>query len=286
MSLVLYDARDGVGLVTLNRPARGNSWTGRMEVAYRSVLAEAEADPTVRVIVITGAGERFCVGADVAALDGMKDGSGYNDGVREPLPQPGRSDDPDLAGRHSFLWGIPKPVIAAINGAAAGIGFAVACYCDLRFASAGAKLTTSTARLGLPVEFGLSWLLPRMLGTTRAADLMISGRVILAEEAERIGLVNRVFPPDRLLDEALDYARRLAAECAPSSLRAAKEQLYRDLRGTLADAETDSRSRLEAMVGSPDYCEGVRALIARRQPHFPPPGVEIASSLSTSDQES
>lgn len=268
MSLVLYQARDGVGLVTLNRPERGNAWTGRMEVEYRLALARAEADEAVRVIVITGAGERFCVGADSRALEGMAGTGNYDDGVREPLAEPGRRDDPDLAGRHGFLWGIPKPVIAAVNGAAAGLGLAIVCYCDLRFAAEGAKLTLSTPRLGLPVEFGLSWLLPRMLGTTRAADLMFSGRVVRAEEAERIGLVNGVFPKDRLLDETLAYAGRMARECAPSSLQAAKEQLYGDLRGTLAAAEADSRRRLADMTGSADFREGVAALTQRRAPDF------------------
>lgn len=268
MSLVLYDVRDAVALVTLNRPGRGNSWTGRMEVEYRAVLAEAEGDAAVRVIVITGAGQQFCVGADAAALDTMKDGGGYDDGVRGPLAQPSRDDDPDLAGRHSFLWGIPKPIIAAVNGAAAGVGLAIACYCDLRFAAPGAKFTTATARLGLPVEFGLSWLLPRMLGTTRAADLMLSGRVVPAEEAERIGLVNAVFAGDRFLEEVADYARCLARQCAPSSLRATKEQLYRDLRGSPAAAEADARRRLEEMVGSPDFRQGTAALLEGRSPDF------------------
>jgi enoyl-CoA hydratase/carnithine racemase len=268
--LVLCEVRNGVAVVTLNRPDRGNSWTGRMEVEYRARLAEAEADGSVRVIVITGAGRQFCVGADAAALDGMTGGGGYDDGVREPLAQPGRSDDPDLGGRHAFLWAIPKPVIAAMNGAAAGLGLAIACYCDLRFAAARAKFTTATARLGLPAEFGLSWLLPRMLGTTRAADLLLSGRVILADEAERIGLVNGVFPDDDVLAETVAYAERLARHCAPSSLRAIKEQLYRDLRGTLAEAEADSRRRLEEMTGSADFLEGVAALVGRRDPDFRP----------------
>jgi enoyl-CoA hydratase/carnithine racemase len=268
VTLVTFDVADGVGVVTLNRPDRGNAWTGRMEIEYRAALARAENDDDVAVIVITGAGERFCVGADSRALEGMVGTGRYDDGVREPLAEPGRRDDPDLAGRHAFLWGIPKPVIAAVNGAAAGLGFAIACWCDLRFAGAGAKFTVSTPRLGLPVEFGLSWLLPRMLGTTRAADLLLSGRVVLAEEAERIGLVNGVFPPERLLEETVAYARRLGQDCAPSSLRAAKEQLYADLRGTLAAAEADSRRRMTAMIGSADFREGVAALAERRPPDF------------------
>jgi enoyl-CoA hydratase/carnithine racemase len=207
--LVLYEASDGVALLTFNRPDRGNAWNGRMEAEYRRALAVAEADDAVRVIVLTGAGRQFCVGADRKALDGFRSAGHYDSGIREPLSEPGRGDDPDLRGRHSFLWSLDKPVIAALNGAAAGIGFVVACFCDLRFAAAGAKLTTSTARLGLPAEFGLSWVLPRLVGLTRAASLLLTGTPILAEEAERIGLVNGVFPPEDLLRETLSAARRM-----------------------------------------------------------------------------
>jgi enoyl-CoA hydratase/carnithine racemase len=268
MGVVLYDVDDAVAVVTLNRPDRGNAWTGRMEFEYRAALAEAEADDGVRVIVITGAGRHFCVGADSEALQQMSGTGRYNSGVSQPLAQPGRGDDPDLAGRHNFLWGIGKPVIAAVNGAAAGLGLALACWCDLRYAAAGAKLTVATTRLGLPVEFGLSWLLPRLVGVGRAADLVLTSRVVLAEEAERIGLVNGVFPAEVVLERSMAVARRMAKECAPSSLRAAKEQLYTDLRGTMAAAETDSQRRLKEMMGSPDFREGVAALVERRPPRF------------------
>jgi enoyl-CoA hydratase/carnithine racemase len=266
--LVAYEASDGVALLTFNRPERGNAWTGRLEAEYRRALAVAEADDAVRVIVLTGAGRQFCVGADRDALDGFRASGRYDSGIREPLAEPGRRDDPDLAGRHSFLWSLDKPVIAALNGAAAGIGFVVACYCDLRFAAAGAKLTTSTARLGLPAEYGLSWVLPRLVGLTRAASLLLTGTPILAEEAERIGLVNGVFPPDDLLRETLALARRMARECAPSSLRATKQQLYADLRRPLGEANADAVRRMEEMVGSDDFNTGVAALVARRSPDF------------------
>jgi enoyl-CoA hydratase/carnithine racemase len=266
--LVLYEAAEGVALLTFNRPERGNAWTGRLETEYREALAVAEADDAVRVIVLTGAGRQFCVGADRDALDGFRASGRYDSGLRGAVAEPGRRDDPDLAGRHSFLWSIDKPVIAAVNGAAAGIGFVIACFCDLRFAAAGAKLTTSTTRLGLPAEYGLSWVLPRLLGLTRAASLLLTGTPILAEEAERIGLVNGVFPPDRLLEETLTFARRMARECAPSALRAAKQQLYSDLRRPLAEADADAVRRMEDMIGSGDFKEGVAALLERRPPNF------------------
>jgi enoyl-CoA hydratase/carnithine racemase len=268
MSTVLYESNNGVGLVTLNRPQRGNAWTGRMEMELRAALVQAAGDPDARVIVLTGAGDRFCVGGDSQALEGHVERGSYDSGVPEPLAPVGRTDDPDLVGKFSFLWGIDKPVVAAVNGAAAGLGFVLMCYCDLRFAAEGAKLTMAFPRLGLPAEAGISWLLPRLIGTTRAADLLLTSRVMLAEEAERIGLVNRVLPAERLLPETMAFARRLGQEVAPSSLRVIKEQLYADLRGGLAQSEVVAHRRMDEMVGRPDFKEGVAALVERRAPRF------------------
>jgi enoyl-CoA hydratase/carnithine racemase len=268
MSVVLYEANDGVGVVTLNRPERGNAWTGHLEQEFRAAMVQAEADPAARVIVITGAGDRFCVGGDSKALEGHVERGSYDSGVREPLAQPGRSDDPDLTGKFSFMWGMDKPVVAAVNGAAAGLGFVLMCFCDLRFAAEGAKLTVSFPRLGLPAEAGVSWLLPRLIGNSRAADLLLTSRVVPAEEAERIGLVHRVLPPELLLSETMAFARRLGREIAPSSLRVIKEQLYSDLRGSLAESETVARQQMDKMMGSPDFEEGVAALVERRPPRF------------------
>ena len=270
MQTVLYETSDGVALVTLNRPDRGNAWTGRMETDYRAAMAEAEADDDVSVIVLTGAGRQFCVGADTKALDKISAAGEYDDGVRVPLAEPGQTLAPELSGRHSFLWGIPKPVIAAVNGAAAGVGMGLMAFCDLRFAAAGVKITTATARLGLPVEFGLSWILPRIVGLGRSAELLFASPVITAEEAERLGLVNKVFPRESLLEETLAYARTMARECAPSSLRAAKEQLYADLLRPFSAANDDALARMRAMSGTPDFNEGVAALLERRPPNFRP----------------
>src|SRR3954469_21238243 len=213
LKVVRYDVADGVALVTLDRAARMNAWTGRMHTEYRWVMAEAERDDAVRAIVVTGAGRAFCAGADTAALDGHVDRGSYDAGVdQETLARPGYGVRPEFDHAFAFHYGIPKPVIAAVNGAAAGVGLVLACYCDVRFAAAGAKFTTSTGRLGLPAEYGLSWVLPRLVGVGHAADLLLSSRVILADEAERIGLVNRVLPPDELMTHSLEYAHTIAAE--------------------------------------------------------------------------
>ena len=268
--VVRLEVADGVALVTLDRPDRLNAWTGRMDVEYRQAVADAEADPEVRVIVVTGAGRGFCAGADTAALDGMTATGTYDPGHRTEPATPGYGVRPDFDHPHAFHLGLTKPVIAAINGPAAGVGFVLACYCDIRFAATGAKLTTSFGRLGLPAEYGVSWLLPRLVGTARAAELLFSSRVVLAEEAAAMGLVNRVLPPDELLAETLAFARAMAAEISPSALTTMKRQLYADLLRPLGESVEDAIGLLDRMVGEPDFAEGVAALTERRPPRFRP----------------
>ncbi|MEY2454756.1 MAG: hypothetical protein QOD92_4330 [Acidimicrobiaceae bacterium] len=269
LKVVHYLVEGGVALVTLNRPERMNAWTGRMHTEYRWVLAEAERDDAVRVVVVTGAGRAFCAGADTAALDGHVERGSYDAGVdATTLANPGYGVRAEFDHAFAFHYGIPKPVIAAVNGPAAGVGLVLACYCDIRFAAAGAKLTTANARLGLPAEYGLSWVLPRLVGIGHAADILFSSRVVLAEEGERIGLVNRVLPPGELMTATLDYARMLATDISPSSLRESKRQLYADLHGDVGTAVAESERLLERMATEPDFREGVAAWQEKRPPHF------------------
>ncbi len=270
-SPVRYEVADRVATVTLDRPHRLNAWTGRMHTEYRRHIARAEADPGVRAIVVTGAGRGFCAGADTDALEQHAEAGRYDDGVREPLAEPGYGVRPEFDHAFAFHYGLSTPVIAAINGPAAGVGLVLACYCDLRFAAAGAKLTTSAPRLGLPAEYGLSWVLPRLVGMGHAADLLLSSRVVLAEEAASMGLVNRVLPPDELMAATYAYARALATEVSPASVRAAKHQLYADQHDDLGTSVERSERLLDEMMGLPDYAEGVRAWIAKRPPDFPDP---------------
>ena len=179
----MYSVAGRVATITLNRPDRLNAWTGRMQAEYRWALAEAAADGAVRVIVVTGAGRGFCAGADMEALAGHVTRGAYDAGLPDAVATPGYGTDPRFDADFAYHFGIPKPIVAAINGPAAGVGFALACYCDVRIAAAGAKLTTSHGRLGLPAEFGLSWLLPRLIGVARAMDVLLTSRVLIAEEA-------------------------------------------------------------------------------------------------------
>ncbi len=271
LKVTRYEVRDRVATITLHRPDRLNAWTGRMHAEYRSLLARAGGDPAVRVIVVTGSGRGFCAGADARALEGHVERGAYDAGLGEDVAMPGYGVRPEFDADFAYHFGIPKPIIAAVNGPAAGVGLVLACYCDLRFAARGAKLTTSHGHLGLPAEYGLSWLLPRLVGVTRAADILLSSRIVLAEEAEQLGLVNRALPPDELLPFTYAYAATLATDIAPSSLASTKLQLYRDLHGDVATSVDDASARMADMMRDRDFAEGVAALTEKRSPAFADP---------------
>jgi enoyl-CoA hydratase/carnithine racemase len=254
--VVQMQIEDGVALLTLNRPDRLNAWTAEMEHAYFALLEQCAGDEQVRVIVVTGAGRGFCAGADMHELQAIGDGT---------LTPPAEAHERRL---QTFPLSIPKPIIAAVNGACAGIGLVQALMCDVRFVAEGAKLTTAFARRGLVAEHGISWILPRLVGPARALDLLLSGRVVFAEEAHTLGLVNGVFAPDRLLDAALDYARELVVNCSPASMATIKRQVYADLQSALPDALAEADRLMLASFTAPDFVEGVTSFVERRDPRF------------------
>lgn len=269
LKTIIYSVEDRVATITLNRPHRLNAWTGRMHTEYRWCLEQAEENSEVRCIVVTGAGRGFCAGADSQALDGHIAKGGYDPGTQpEELAMPGYGVRPEFDTNFAYHFGLSKPVIAAINGAAAGVGLVLACYADVRFAAPGAKLTTAHGRLGLPAEFGLSWLLPRLIGLSRAHELLVSSRVFLTDEAAEIGLVHRLVEPERLLPEVYAYARAFTRGLAPSSVRATRQQVFTDLHRDIGSAVAESETLLNQMTTSADYREGVRALLEKREPNF------------------
>jgi enoyl-CoA hydratase/carnithine racemase len=265
---VRYEAADGVGLITLNRPHRSNAWTGRMAFEYRTAMQLAEQDSGVGVIVVTGEGRHFCVGADTRALDRFAESGEYESGVRDPLPEPGDPEHPAYGTVFGFPLAMAKPVIAAVNGAVAGVGFVLACFTDVRFGAAGAKWTPSGSKLGLPAEHAISWMLPRLIGYGRAVEWLFSSRVALSEEAHTMGLLHAVHSPEDVLAATLAYARSLLDEAAPSSLRTIKRQMSLDLFRPLAESAGESSRLIEEMIGSDDYRQGVRALVEKRPPGF------------------
>jgi enoyl-CoA hydratase/carnithine racemase len=268
LKAVSYERRGRSALVTLDRPHRSNAWTGRMHAEYRWCVAEAETDPEVRAIVVTGRGRAFCVGGDSDALAGHAERGAYDDGLRGVEARPGFGVRPEFDQELAFHFGLTKPVIAALNGPAAGVGLALACFADIRFAVPGAKLTTAHGKLNLPAEYGLSWLLPRMIGLPRAAELLLSSRVFLTDEAAELGLVHRLVPPEDLVATSLAYAEDLAATVSRGSLAATKRQLYADLHRDVASAVAESLALMSPMMAEEDYRRGVAALRERRPPAF------------------
>jgi enoyl-CoA hydratase/carnithine racemase len=258
---------DGVLLLTLNRPERNNGWTISMEEAYFAALIDAANDPAVRVIVVTGAGKSFCPGVDLNVLSDAANKATSPGGSRRRYPM-------------TLIREIPKPTIAAVNGAAAGVGFLHAACCDLRFAATTAKFTTSFARRGLPAEHGLSWILHRLVGSSHAADLLLSARVVLADEALQMGLVNRVVEPDELLPTALTYARDMARNCSPMSLASIKHQLYADHERDSEAARLDGLRLIAEHVESTDFAEGVNSFKEKRLPKFAGHAAELRVARS------
>ena len=255
---IRYDVSAGVATITLNRPEKLNALTREASENYTATLRRAGDDRDVRAIVVTGEGRGFCAGADLGALTRVSSDEAYRDAPREG------EIVPELATM------IDKPVIAAVNGPTAGMGFAIMVAADIRFAAAGAVITTSYAGLGLIAEFGISWLLPRIVGTGAALDLLLSSRRITAEEAHAIGLVQRIYPPDELLPAALDYARDIATNCAPRSLATIKRQVYADLHRSLTMSMAESRALMLDSFTWPEIAEGLAAHTEKRAPRFPP----------------
>ncbi|WP_328766750.1 enoyl-CoA hydratase-related protein [Streptomyces sp. NBC_00286] len=245
---------DGVMLLTLNRPERHNAWTLEMELLYNELFDRAEKDPAVRAVVLTGAGRSFCPGMDMSVLDGASSGA-------RPWPT-------DQLPPRTRPMTFPKPVVAAVNGACAGIGFNQAVMCDVRFAVPGAKFAAAFSARGLVAEDGVSWILPRLVGYGNAGDLLLSSRRITGTEALTMGLVNRLYEPDELLPAALEYATELARSSSPYAMSLIKRQLAEDQARTFVESRDAAARLLATAKRAPDYREGVRSFIERRQPEF------------------
>jgi enoyl-CoA hydratase/carnithine racemase len=252
---VLVEITDAVATVTLNRPERLNALTPQMRVAYMDMLRKLDRDPEVRVIVVTGAGRGFCSGADTSVLTAGNDGLAAYAARPENVP--------------TMALELRKPLVAAVNGAVAGIGFAIMLAADVRFVARDAKISSTFARLGLVAEYGSAWMLPRIIGMGRAAEILLSGRSFDGVEAERLGLAVEAVDADQVLARAQDWAHQVARSCAPWSLEQMKRQLYHD--SVLPSGEAVVRS-LELMLESfdrPDLGEALRARAEKRPPRFP-----------------
>jgi enoyl-CoA hydratase/carnithine racemase len=262
---ILYEVSEKIATITLHRPDRMNAWTPIMERDVRHAMEAAAADDNVRVIVLTGSGRAFCAGADMEALEGLDP-----DDIRraQNLPPFDMNRRPDWQTRYAYYPSIPKPVIGMLNGATAGIGLVHALYCDLRFAADNAVFTTAFARRGLIAEHGISWMLPRIVGHAHALDLLMSARRVQGDEALRIGLVNRLYPPEQLREQTYAYARDLADFVSPSAIAVIKRQLYEVPFQTLAEATIDANREMVVALRGSDFREGVASFMEKRPPRF------------------
>ncbi len=268
---ILYNVADRVATITLNRPDKLNAWTAVMEQEVRRAVHDAEADKDVRVIVLTGAGRGFCAGADMSLLSNIAaKGVGDRERVLQNTDNGPRRENirPDFQKKYSYFPAIEKPVIAAVNGPAVGLGFIIALYCDLRFASDAARFGTAFARRGLIAEYGLAWLLPRLIGPANALDLLLSARLVDANEALRMGLVNQVFPQDSFMDGVLAYARELANSVSPRSTRIIKRQVYDAMFQTLSEAFDTAETEMIESLKCEDFKEGVAHFVEKRAAQF------------------
>ena len=273
-SEILYDISGKIATITLNRPEKLNAWTGIMEQEVRAALIEATDDDGVGVIILTGAGRGFCSGADMNNLNtlqqGASSGGRTSDSVRSvnnAVPG-GLSLSNDYSLRYTYFPTVPKPIIAAINGPAAGLGMIMSLYCDVRFASDAAVFSTAFARRGLIAEHGISWMLPKLIGLQNALDLTLTARKFTAAEAKDMGLVSKVFPMESFMDDVHAYAAEMANMVSPRSVRVMKRQIYQAMLNSLEHSVLLANSEMPASFESEDFKEGVAHFVERRSPKF------------------
>src|SRR4026209_89176 len=268
---ILYEAKDRIATVTLNRPEKLNAWTGVMGREVRQALDEAGRDESVRVIILTGAGRGFCAGADMQLLSGIVDAGTVRESDERPARSASAADASmraDFRGPYAYFPTVPKPIIAALNGATAGLGLVIALYCDLRIAADAAVFTTAFSRRGLIAEHGVSWMLPRLVGLQHGLDLLLSARKISAAEALGMGLVSQVRPAASLMDDVRAYARDMADLVSPRSIRVMKRQIWEAQFQSLAEATAVAGEEMTRSFTSEDFKEGVAPFAGKRPPRF------------------
>lgn len=265
--VVLVDIDSRVATLTINRPEAHNAWNPAVQERLFGLLDDFVTDDDVRAVVITGAGKPFCAGADMEILS--EDGAGTEAGSR-PLLAP--------------LW-FPKPIIAAINGACAGLGLQLALMCDMRIAAREAKFTTAFSRRGLIAEHGLTWLFPRVTTLAVASELLISGRVFTGEEAQQLGVVHRAVPREDVLSEALAYARDVAENASPTAMGVIKWQMYNHYDCPLLESMDHSDELMRQSAARPDLAEGVASFLERRPPNFAPLDVSAIPPMTFTAKE-
>jgi enoyl-CoA hydratase/carnithine racemase len=262
-SELIYDKQDKVAIVTLNRPDRMNAITPTLAGELKDAMADAERDPAIATIVVTGAGKSFCPGMDMGVLQAAAE-------RKKGEPAPAAAIDINHHSLFGFMLKMHKPIIGALNGNCVGMGLSMALHFDIRIAGEGTRMSAIFVRRGLSVEHGSSWLLPRLVGMSHAMDLALTGRIINAQEAMAMGLVSRVVPDAQLVSTAVEMAREIAVNCSPTAMAEAKRMLWQHLSGDYQMATDDSTQIMFSMFKQGDFKEGVLAFVQKRPPRFKP----------------
>lgn len=267
---ILYEVTDKVATLTINRPDKLNALTDLTQAEIRHALAQSERNENVIGTVLTGAGRGFCSGVDMNALGGMSEAGKRLGNTYEHLKaNPGNPDnDPNYKSSPSYFLGLRKPLIAAINGAAAGLGFSYATFCDMRFMDRNAKIVTSFAPRGLIAEHGTCWMLPKIVGPSNALDMNWSSRKIEGEEAYRMGYANRLCETGECVLQAQNYLREIARTSAPMSIMMMKRQIYKHLSKELGEAMGESTMWMDESLARDDFKEGVASFVEKRAANF------------------
>tara|TARA_B100001057_G_scaffold358197_1_gene360322 strand:+ start:1643 stop:2509 length:867 start_codon:yes stop_codon:yes gene_type:complete len=272
---ILVTTNDGITKIILNRPDKLNAWTTRMGNEVKKAIEMAGQDKECRCIVVTGSGRGFCAGADMGGLKDIADGDIEREIEVDMEIKPYQADQnlgPQISknfeGRFAYMYNCPKPIIAMINGACAGIGLIFSLYADLRFATNEAKFTTAFASRGLIAEHGIAWLLPRLVGEANALDLLLTARIFKGAEAESLGLINKSLSTEELEDFVNNYAKRIAESVSPRSMTIMKRQIRAGYSQTFVESLKIADKEMFSSFEQDDFKEGVESFVESRAPKF------------------
>ena len=272
-STVLYKVENKIATITLNRPEQHNAMNYDLATDLHEAMFQADADESVRVIVLTGAGKSFCVGADVGAIKKSTPAATAGGAAKPknmgtlywPLDPSQRHD---YQATHNYFPLIGKPIVCMINGAAAGVGLSYACFTDMRFAAADVSFAAAFVQRGIAAEWGMAWILPKLIGHGNASDFILSGRKIKAPEAQQMGLINRAVPKEQLVETTYSYAAEMAKWCAPVSLRLQKRQLWESYFQTLGESNMMFKDFSKICYATEDVREAMTSFLEKRVPEF------------------